>query len=98
MSLTLLELKQILECCELITINNDIVKFVCSTSRYGGKYSWEIFLLENSLTDKYFVQMNLAKYKKIQKNVWYIGLGDDRSFTINPSTQFHHKNLANVPN
>ena len=28
LSLTLLELKQILECCGLITINNDIVKFV----------------------------------------------------------------------
>ena len=91
LNLILVELKQILESCGLITINNDIVKFICSTSGYSGKYSWEIFLLENSLTDKYFVQMNLAKYKKIQKNVWYIGLGDDRSITINSSTQFHHK-------
>ena len=54
MSLTLLELKQKLECCGLITINNDIVKFVCSTSGYGGKYNWEIFLLENSLSENYF--------------------------------------------
>ena len=40
LNLTLVELKQILESCGLITINNDIVKFVCSTSGYGGKYSW----------------------------------------------------------
>ena len=32
LNLSLLELKQILESCELITINNNIVKFVCSTS------------------------------------------------------------------
>ena len=91
LSLTLLELKQILECCGLITINNDIVKFVCSTSGYSGKYSWEIFLLENSLSENHFAQMNLAKYKSIQTNVWYIGLGEHRSFKINPSSQFHHK-------
>ena len=91
LNLTLVELKQILESCGLITINNDTVKFVCSTSGYGGKYSWEIFLLENSLTENYFAQKNLTKYKKNSKTFWYIGLGDDRIITINPSTQFHHK-------
>ena len=35
LNLTLVELKQILEACGLITINNNIVKFVCSTSGYG---------------------------------------------------------------
>ena len=35
-NLTIVELKQILESCGLMTINNDIVKFVYSTSRYGG--------------------------------------------------------------
>ena len=38
LDLTILELKQILEAYGLITINNNIVKFVCSTSGYGGKY------------------------------------------------------------
>ena len=36
LNLTIVELKQILESCGLITINNNIVKFVYSTSRYGG--------------------------------------------------------------
>ena len=31
LNLTIVELKQMLESCGLITINNDIVKFVCST-------------------------------------------------------------------
>ena len=35
--------------------------------------------------------MNLSKYKIYQNNVWYIGLGYDRIFPINPSTQFNHK-------
>ena len=74
LGLTLVKLKQILECCGLITINNDIVKFVCSTSGYGRKYSWEIFLLENSISENYFAQMNLAKYKMIQKKINILGL------------------------
>ena len=35
--------------------------------------------------------MNLSKYKIYQNNVWYIGLGYDRSLLINLSTQFKHK-------
>ena len=46
LNLKIVELKQILEICRLITIDNDIVKFVCSTSGYGGKYSWQIFLFK----------------------------------------------------
>ena len=69
LNLTIVELKQILESYGLITINNDIVKFVSSTSGYGGKYSWHIFLLKNSLLENYFTQMNLTKYKKHQKNI-----------------------------
>ena len=91
LALTIIELKQILESCGLITINNNIVKFDCSTFEYGGKYSWQMFLLKNSLSDNYLAQMNLSKYKIYQNNVWYIGLGYDRSFPINPSTQFKHK-------
>ena len=68
-NLTLVELKQILEACGLITINNNIVKFVCSTSGYGRKYSWQMFLLKNSLSDNYLAQMNLSKYKIYQNNV-----------------------------
>ena len=50
-----------------------------------------MFLLKNSLSDNYFAQMNFSKYKIYQNNVWYIGLGYDRSFPINPSIQFNHK-------
>ena len=50
-----------------------------------------MFLLKNSLSDNYLAQMNLSKYKVYQNNVWYIGLRYDRSFPINPSTQFNHK-------
>ena len=69
LNLTIVELKQILEFYELITINNNIVKFVCSTSKYGGKYSWQFFILNNSLSDNYFAQMNLSKYKIYQTNI-----------------------------
>ena len=68
LNLSLVELKHILESCGLITINH-IVKFVCSTSGYGGKYSWQMFLLKNSLSDNYLAQMNLFKYKIYQNNV-----------------------------
>ena len=63
LNLTIVELKQILEFCGLITINNDIIKFVCSTSGYGGNDSWQIFLLKNSLIDNVLAQMNISKYK-----------------------------------
>ena len=36
--------------------------------------------------------MDLFKYKIYQHDIWYIGLGYDRSFPINLSTQFNHKN------
>ena len=91
LNLITVELKQMLELCGLININNNIVKFMCSTSGNGGNYSGQIFLLKNSLLDNYFSQMNLLKYKIYQNNVWYIGLGYDRSFPVNPSTQFKHK-------
>ena len=52
---------------------------------------WQIFLLKNLLSDNYFAQMNLSKYNIYQNNVWYISLGYDRGFPINPSTQFKHK-------
>ena len=60
MNLTINELKQILELCGLITINNNIVKFVRSPSSYGDNFSWPMFLLENSLSNNYFSQMNLS--------------------------------------
>ena len=63
LNLITVELKQILELCGLININNNIVKFMCSTSGNGGNYSWQIFLLKNSLLDNYFSQMNLLKCK-----------------------------------
>ena len=47
-----------------------------------------MFLLKNSLSDNYFAQMNLFKYKIYQNNVQYISLGYNRSFPVNPSTQF----------
>ena len=40
LNLTIDELNKILELCGLITINNNIVKFVRSTSSYGDNYSW----------------------------------------------------------
>ena len=40
LNLTIVELKQMLESCGLITINNGIVKFVCRTSGNEGNYSW----------------------------------------------------------
>ena len=48
----------------IITINNNIVKFVRSTSGYGCKYSWSMFLLENSLSNNFVSQMNLSRYNK----------------------------------
>ena len=50
--------------CGFITINNNIVKFVRSPSSYGGNFSWPMFLLENSLSNNNFSQMNLLKYNK----------------------------------
>ena len=76
LNLTIDKLKNILELCGLITINKNIVKCVKSTSGYGGNYSWSIFLLENSLTNKYFSRMNISRYnKKYQRDIYFIGLG-----------------------
>ena len=91
-NLSIDELKSILELCGLITINNNIVKFVKSTSGYGGNYSWSMFLLDNSLTNNYFSRMNLSRYnKKYQRNIYFIGLGVEDDIIINPSTQFQYK-------
>ena len=92
LNLTIDELKSILELCGLITINNNIVKFVKSTSGYGGNYSWSVFLLENSLTNDYFSRMNLSRYnKKYQRDIYFIGLGIEGDIIIIPSTQFQYK-------
>ena len=64
MNLTINELKQILELCGLIPINNNIVKFVRSPSGYGGNFSWSMFLLENLLSNNSFSQLNLSIYDK----------------------------------
>ena len=86
---TIDELKKILELCGIITINNNIVKCVRSTSAYGGKYSWSMFLLENSLSNNYLSQMNISRYnKKYQRNIYLIGIGVEGDTIINPSTQF----------
>ena len=52
LNLTIDELKKILDLCGLITIDNNIVKFVKSPSGYGCNFSWDMFLLENSLSNK----------------------------------------------
>ena len=81
---------KILELCGLITIHNNIVKFLRSTSGYGCNFSWPMFILENSLSNNYFSQMNVARYNKnYQKNMYFIGLGFDCSTKIHPSIQFH---------
>ena len=65
----------------------NIVKFVKSTSGYGGNYNWSIFLLENLLTNNYFYRMNLSRYnKKCQRNIYFIGIGAEGDTIINPST------------
>ena len=82
------ELKKILELCGLITNNNNTVKFVISPSGYGGNFSWTILLLENSLSNNYFSQMNISRYnKKYQRNIYLIGLGVEGDTKINPSTR-----------
>ena len=91
MNLTIDELKKILQLCGLITINNNIVKFVISPSGYGGNFSWPMFLLENSLSNNYFSQMNLSRYnKKYQRNIYFIGLGVEGDTIINPLIQFQY--------
>ena len=88
-NLTIDELKKILELCGLIIINNNIVKCVRSTSGYGCKYSWSVFLLEKSLSNNYSSQMKLSKYnKKYQRNIYVICVEDDTK--INASTQFQY--------
>ena len=92
LDLAIVELKQILESCRHITINNNIVQFVLNTSGYGGTYSWSIFLLKNSMPKNYFSKMFIARYKKkYQNNMYFFGLGVDRDTQINSSTQFKFK-------
>ena len=91
LNLTIDELKKILELCGLITINNNIVKFVKSTSGYGGNNSWSMFLLDNSLSNNYLSKINFLRYnKKYQRNVYFIDLGVEGDTIINPSTQFRY--------
>ena len=79
MNLTIDELKNILELCVLITINNNIV------------FSCPIFLLDNSLSNNYLSKINLLRYnKKYQKNIYFIDLGVEGDTIINPSTQFQY--------
>ena len=92
LNLTFGEFRNILELCGLITVtNNNIIKVINSTSGYGGNYSWPMFLLENSLTNNYFSQMNLSRYdKKYSKNIYFIGIEAEGDIIINPSTQFQY--------
>ena len=87
LNLIIVKLKQILESCELISINNNIVKFVINISGYGGNYSWSMFLLKNSLSKNYFSKMSLVRYK----NMYFISLGVHRDTKIDPLTQFQFK-------
>ena len=74
--LTIDGLKKILELWGLVTINNNIFTFVRSPSGYGGNFSWSQYLLQNSLSNNYFSQMNLSRYnKKYHRNIYFIGLG-----------------------
>ena len=79
MNLTIDELKNILELCVLITINNNIV------------FSCPMFLLDNSLSNNYLSKINLLRYnKKYQRNVYFIDLGVEGDTIINPSIQFQY--------
>ena len=79
MNLTIDELKNILELCVLITINNNIV------------FSCPMFLLDNSLSNNYLSKINLLRYnKKYQRLVYLIGLGVKGNTKINLSTQFQY--------
>ena len=50
-----------------------------------------MFLLDNSLSNNGFSQINLLRYnKKYQRNVYLIGLGVKGNTKINLSTQFQH--------
>ena len=87
-NLSIDELRKMLELCGLFTINNNIVKFVRSPSGYGCNFSWPVFLLENSLSNNYFSQMNLSRYnKKYQRNIYFIGAGIEGDTN---STQFQY--------
>ena len=70
LNLTIDELEKVLELYGLITINNNNVKCVRSPSGYGGKISWSMFLLDNSLTNNYFSRMNLSRYNKNIKEIF----------------------------
>ena len=96
LNLTIVQLKQILKPCGLITIKDNNIKFVLDTSGHGGNYSWSVSLLENSLSDNYFIKMSVIRYNVYQRNVYFICLGNDRDATINPSNQLHYKTHVNI--
>ena len=99
LNLTIVELKQILESCRIITINNNIVKFVINTSFYGDNCSWPMFLLKNLLSKNYFSKISLARYEnKYQNDLYVFSLGVGCDTKVNLSTQFKFKKSVNVPN
>ena len=84
------ELKSILQFCGLIKIKDNVTSFVNDVAGTGGDYNWEIFRSDHSLLDNYYDTMCVNKFKHIQKNMWFIGLGKSRSIIINPASQFKH--------
>ena len=90
LNLTIVQSKKNLVSCGLITIKDNNIKFFLDTSDHGGKCSWSMFLLENSLPDNYLIKMPVNRYNVYQKNMNFIGLGNNRDTTINLSSQFHY--------
>ena len=91
MNLKIVELTQILESCGLITIKYNNIKFVIDTSSHGGNYSRSMFILENLLSSNCFTRTSVSRYTIFQRNMNFIGIGNDRDTQINPSSQFHFK-------
>ena len=85
----MVELKQILESCGLITIKDNKIKLVIDTSVRGGNYSWSMFLLENSLSSIYCTIIYVSRYNIYQIDMYFIGLCNDRDTKNNPSSQFY---------
>ena len=48
-----------------------------------------MFLLDKSLSDKYFTKISVTRYNIYQNNMYLIGLSNNRDKTINPSSQFN---------
>ena len=59
-NLTIVQLKQILESCGIITIKDNSIKCVIYTSDHEGNYSWSMFLLENSSSSNNFTKMSVS--------------------------------------